>query len=761
MLPPPASSAPAPSPRAVAWLGGVLVLAAFAAYANGLAGPFVYDDKAAILDNPSLEHLWRLGDVLRPPLDGVTVAGRPILNLSFAINYAIGGTSVVGYHVVNVLIHALAGLALFGLVRRTFLQPSLRARFGSAPAAALLAFTVAALWVLHPLQTEAVSYVAQRAESLMSLFYLVTIYCFLRAVEDQPSGNDQGGGRRRVWLAASFVACLLGMATKENMVSAPVLVLLFDRTFVAGTFATAWRQRWRFHLCLAATWLLLAALVASTGGDRGGSAGFDVGVSWWRYVLTQFPALVRYLSLSVWPQPLVFDYGTFWIQHATDVALHALVVALLVAGTVFALWRKPAIGFLGAWFFAVLAPTSLVPGTTQMIVEHRMYLPLAAVLALVVPAVYPLAGRRALITLLVVAVALGFLTARRNTDYRSELAIWQDTVAKRPAGALAHYGLGVALATLDRKVEAMAEFRTALDFRPNYAIAHTSLGNLLTESGRPEEALPHLELALRLQPGFPEANLNLGVALETLGRGDEAFPYYERALRLKPRFAEAHNALGNALGRRGQLPAALEHFKEALRLKPDYADAHCNLACALLQVGRQPEANAEFAAGLRLAPKDAAARLSWSNALLTTGHVTEAITSYAEAIKLRPDHAETRYNLGNALAAAGRFADAASEYEAAIRLRPTYAEAHNNLGNALAALDRDADAIPHYEQSLRLKPANPSAHNNLGLALARSGRLPEAAGHFAEAVRLKPDYPEARENLARAQAQLSGLPARE
>ncbi len=756
MPPSPAPPASALRSRDVAWLGRVLVLAAFAAYANGLSGPFVYDDKAAILDNPSLEHLAQLGAVLRPPPESLTAAGRPILNLSFAINHALGGTQVPGYHLLNLLIHALAGLTLFGLVRHTLLQPSLRDRFGGAATARWLAFAVAALWIVHPLQTEAVSYVAQRAESLMSLFYLLTLYCFVRAVESAAPDEALVDGGRRGWLAAAFAACLLGMATKENMVSAPVLVFLFDRTFVAGTFAAAWRRRWRFHAGLLATWVLLGALVLSTGGDRGGSAGFDVGVSWGRYLLTQFPALTRYVALSFWPQPLVFDYGTFWIQHAADVAGDAVLVIALVAGTLLALWRKPAAGFLGVLFFAILAPTSLVPGTTQMIVEHRMYLPLAAVLALVVPAVYPLLGRRLPAGLLVAVLALGFLTARRNTDYRSEISLWRDTVAKRPSSAIAHYGLGVALASVDRKSDAMAEYEAALRLRPAYVEAHTSLANLLTEAGRPAEAIPHLEIALRLEPDFPAANLNLGVALDTLGHTGEAFSRYQRALHSKPRFPEAHNALANALLRRGEVPAALDHLHEALRLRPNYADAHYNLADALLQSGQVPEAHAEFAAGLKLAPDDAIARLAWGNALLATGHLDEALAAYAEAIRLRPDDAETRYNLGNALAAAGRFADAANAYGEAVRLRPDYAEAHNNLGNALAALDRDADAIPHYEQALRLKPANPRAHNNLGLALARSGRLREAAAHFAEAVHEAPDYQEAKTNLARAQADLTG-----
>ena len=310
---PPCSPKPAATPasrRAVALACGVLVLAVFAAYANSLTGPFVYDDKDSIVENLTLRHLWPLSDLLAPLSGGLTVSGRPVLNLSLALNFAAGGLDVRGYHVTNVLIHALTCLTLFGLVRRTLVQPSLRARFGEA--AVPLAFTAAALWALHPLQTEGVTYIVQRAESLMGLFYLLTLYGFVRSV-DAPAP--------RRWQALSVAACLLGMATKENMVSAPVLALLLDRAFVAGSFAEAWRRRRGFYAGLAATWILLIALLASTGGNRGGSVGIGVDISWGDYVLTQFPALLHYVRLAFWPVPLVFEYGTFWIGRLADVWL--------------------------------------------------------------------------------------------------------------------------------------------------------------------------------------------------------------------------------------------------------------------------------------------------------------------------------------------------------------------------------------------------------------------------------------------------------
>ena len=263
---------PTPGPRfpGLSFLSALIVAATVAVYCGSFSGPFVFDDVAAILENPTIRRLWPLGPVLSPPHElGLTVNGRPVLNFSLALNYAASGAAVWSYHALNLLIHSCAGLALFGVVRRTLgLDPG-PATEGTERDANMTALAIALLWVVHPLQTAAVTYTVQRAESLAGLFYLLTLYAFLRSagcqlivdnrLEDGARGASGGEcAGERAWLVGSAAACALGMATKETMVSAPVIVLLFDRTFVAGSFAEAWRQRWRYHGSLAATWLLHA-----------------------------------------------------------------------------------------------------------------------------------------------------------------------------------------------------------------------------------------------------------------------------------------------------------------------------------------------------------------------------------------------------------------------------------------------------------------------------------------------------------------------
>jgi len=806
-------------------LGGALLAAgAIAAYSRTFSVPLLFDDIGAIGENRTIRH-WSTAFW---PSGNITASGRPILNLSLAFNYAISGTAVWSYHVVNLAIHILAGMTLFGIVRRTLRLRSgqalrlrsgqalrlrsgqaLRLRSGQALEgsgdgdAVLIGFSAALLWTLHPLQTEAVTYIVQRAESLMGLFYLLTLYCFIRAVGADVSGplagrapnecyprswrnqghlqsfGDSGGlpnaarsthaappatGRCAswVWYSLSVGFCLLGVGTKEVMVSAPLMVLLYDRTFVAGSFRKAWGRRRGLYLGLGATWLPLACLVAGTGWNRNGSEG-AVGGAPWQYWLTQFEAVTRYLWLSVWPHPLVFEYGTFWTKFSAAVAPHALLVAGLAAAALVALWRRPALGFLGAWFFAILAPTSIVPGRVQMIVEHRMYLPLAAVVVAGVVGLHTVMqivrdyglrdygsrdrgprddgqqdygprdhgprdhGQRTtdngtddrrqrtsrrpdhrtadwlpcglwscgpvvrspvvpMVLFLALALGLGALTAARNEVYRSELGIWNETIARRPASMLAHFNLGSALSKMPgRLADAAVEYREALRLDPDYAEAHNNLGFALAQMpGRLPDAVAQFEAALRLNPKSPGAHINLGNALSEMP---------------------------------GRLDEAVAHYEAALRLEPDVAEVHSNLGFALAQM---------------------------------PGRLADAVVQYEAALRLSPDSAETCDDLGLVLSKMpGRLADAAAQFENAVRLKPDYAEAHNNLGIVwMRTPGRLRDAIAEFEAAVRANPEFSKGWHNLGLSWVRFGNLTAASEAFQEEVRLSPNDPEARQALA-------------
>jgi protein O-mannosyl-transferase len=600
-----------------------LALLAMAAYGNSFTVPFFFDDRPAILNNPTIRDL---STALNSPPSGGTL-GRPVANLSLALNYAISGTSVWSYHVANLAIHVLAGLALFGILRRTLLQPCLRTRFGSA--ALSLAFLSAGIWLVHPLQTETVTCVVQRTESLASLFFLLALYGFIRGTEgggfnggpSTGSGHStpkkSAGHERRPkagveWFVVSGFSCLLGMATKEIMAVAPIMIFLYDRTFIAGSFREAWRRHKRMHLSLAAAWLLLGYLVLKDEGARGKAAGFGLGVTPWNYALTQCRAVVHYLFLSFWPHPLVVDYGTEVIRNFSEVWWQAGFLAMLLAGVVVAMVRWPPIGFLGAWVFVILAPSSsVIPLVSQTMAEHRMYLPLAAIITGTVMGIYALARRRGRWVLAILLPGLALLTWLRNQDYRSELNIWSDTLEKRPGNLRARNEVANSLESLGRHDEAIAQYKISLQLSPGDPAAHYNLALILMKVNRSADAITEFREAVRLNPKFAEAQSELGNALIQSGKADEGIKYCQEALRLRPDFAQAQFYIGIGLFHLGQFEKAREQFAETVRLAPDFAEAHNNLGSALYVLGRR----------------------------------AEAIEQYEEALSLNPDYAEARTNL--------------------------------------------------------------------------------------------------------------------
>jgi tetratricopeptide (TPR) repeat protein len=668
----------------------LVVAAGLLAYHNSCAGSFFHDDFGSILENPTIRHLWPIWQPLSPPHEGgLTVAGRPLINLSLAINYALGGYNVWGYHALNLTVHILAGLTLLGIVRRTLLQPALRERFGAA--ANELALAVAVLWTVHPLQTESVTYIIQRAESIMGLFYLLTLYCFIRGAESP---------RAALWYGLSVTACALGMASKEVMVSAPLMVMLYDRAFLSGPFREAWRRRWRLYLALASTWIVLGLVVVSAGNlVTAVTKAQHAGLRWWEYLVTQPGVIVYYLRLSVWPSPLRLDHA--WPIAKTWMSiLPPTVVIVILLGASAEVWkRNPAWGFVGAWFFLILAPSSSFIPLQDALYEHRMYLSLAAVVSLAVMGLYSVMGRRSLAVFVVMAVGLGFLTWRHNEDYRKN----------------AHYSLGLGLRKAGRIQEAIGEYRQALRTAPNDAWLHYNLGVALYHADKLSDAIVHFEQALRLKPDFAQAHYDWGVALTQLGRVPEAIAHWEQALRIKPDYPEAHENLATALARSDELAEAIGHYEQALRLKPDYAEAHSNLADALRRAGRMPE----------------------------------AVAHWEQALRINPSLAEAHYNLGLVLSQTGKIDEAVGHYEQALRINPDFAEAHNNLGTTLLQEGKLNEAIGHYEQALRLKPDYAEAHYNLGVALAQSGKVENAIRHLEQALQINPDFTEAQNALAR------------
>jgi tetratricopeptide (TPR) repeat protein len=599
------------APGPPTWLAAlVLAIAIGIVYGRALDVPFVFDDNESVVTNTSIRSLWPLvgTDDHRGPLNPVRdlpTTARPVVNYSFALNYYFDGLNLAGYHLTNFCIHFLTALLLMAVVRRTLLLPYFAGRFNAA--AGWLAFVSALLWSVHPLLTDAVVYITQRTELMMAWFYLATLYCSLRywsylplAARSAEPGEGRGEGalderlptssRPTLWLSLAIVACLCGMLSKEVMVSAPIIVLLFDRTFISGSFAAAVRRSWKLYVGLALTWLPLVIL--SLDSPRSLSSGFHLCENILVYWFTQCKVLLMYLKLAIWPWPLRCAYELPKVDSFASFFIYVVPVLLMSALALWLLWRNHPVGFVLVFVGAILAPTSIMPILTEMAAERRMYLPLAALIALAVVGIYLFMRRQlalsvaagdsspdskgpamvAFISVVLFVSVYSIVGANRLSDYYNETLMWQQVAESQPLNHMAHYNLGLAYNQAGREAESLAELEKSVAAHNRYPNARSALGFALMNAGRMPEAIESIQTALDIAPDYVPALNNMGIALIRLGRYSEAVHYLQHAVRINPNHADAHHNLGLALLKSGQTAQAIEELQVAHELAPNDLD---------------------------------------------------------------------------------------------------------------------------------------------------------------------------------------------
>lgn len=658
----------------------VLIACALVAYANSFQGVFILDDNDHIVNNDSIRTIFPLANKF-PANDR-----RVIPKISYVLNYAVDGLNPRGYHLFNLCVHVVAGLALFGVVRRTLWLPRFGERFDRS--ASWLAFTIALFWMLHPLQTQAVTYIVQRIESMMGMFFFLMLYCAIRS-------DEHRGWRERIWWGLALLACLLGMLSKEVMATAPFVLFLYDRTFLTNSAGQSLRRRWPLYAALSLPYFAAASLGLKDFVSKNATAGF--GTPFYKptdYLLAQTQVILHYLRLSIWPHPLCLDYFD-WVPPTpiSNTAPYAVVVGLMFLASLWGTWRRHWAGFLGLSFFIVLAPTSSIMPLRDLVMEHRMYVPLAAVVIIVVMGAWSalrwaMEDRPELARWFAVAAAglvfstaltLGLRTALRNMDYHSQVAMYRSITVARPNNPRGWRNYSAGLAQENRLYEAEIALKRALELVPGDIDGHIARAMMLFDMKDSKQAAHILRELTKWTTNNEMVYYDLG-AIVMESNPTEAEWAFREALRVKPDLAQARDSVALLLMQRGKLAEAAEEFKKAIATNPKGGSVgYNNLAGLLLNLDR----------------------------------VDEAIEAYRSAVKYSPTNPTFPNNLGRALMRANRFAEAEQAFMEAQKLAKEagddvgQAEAVSNLGDMAARLGLYERALQCQRDAMKFRPGWP------------------------------------------------------
>ncbi len=667
-----------------------------------------YDDDDYVYQNRQVQRGLTLPGIVWAFTTRHASNWHPLTWLSHMLDWQLWDGNAGAHHLVNLLCHGANALLLLAVLHRMT---------GSLWRSAL----VAALFALHPLRVESVAWVAERKDVLSAMFWMLTMWAYIRYVE-QP-------GWKKYLLTLGL--CALGLMAKPMLVTLPFALLLLDYWPLGRT---RWAKPATGHSVAKPTGYLLQEKVPFLIL----TAASCVVTVWAQQrsitVLERLPvssrlgnaavSYVRYIGKTLWPTDLAVFYP-YERWPASTVLLAAVVLAGVTALVIARARRQPHLLTGWLWYLGTLVPViGLVQVGLQSIADRYTYLPSIGLF-----------------------VMLAWSVPERVTATRKQ------TVMVASAAAIVLIACAVASRLqLRHWRNSLTLFRHALAVTRNNYVALSNLGAAMLEQGKLPEVIQHSERALQIKPDAAEAHNNLGSALFQSGNVQEAIAHLQRALQLKPDVALTHYNLGLALKQTGRLAEAVEHYRQALRLDPDYADAYNNLGVALAAQGKRQEATQCWEKTLRIDPQHADAQYNLGLALLQQGDVLKAIEHLTQALQLRPNHAETHNNLGLAFLAVGKTDEAIPHFRQALRLRPDFAEAHRNWGHALELLGKLPEAIAQYEQTLRLQPDHIGALNDLGNVLLRTGQVQEAIARFESALRNNPDDLASLNNLAWALA---------
>ena len=641
---------------------------------------------------------------------------HPLSWLSHMLDVELYGLNPKGHHLTNVFFHLLNTLLLF-LVLQRMTGAVWRSSF------------VAALFAFHPLHVESVAWVAERKDVLSTLFWMLTLWAYVRYVE-RP---------KPVRYLLTLLAFILGLMAKPMLVTLPFVLLLLDywplgrikslqltkSERAVSTRPSKSNSQILRLLGEKLPFFLLAVVSSAVTVFVQKSGGALANLEIYPIKIRLANALISYVSY-IWKMILPHHLVIFYLHPREAVSmLQAAGACILLAGiTVLLIWtgrryRYLAVGWL--WYLGTLLPViGLVQVGSQAMADRYTYVPLVGLFIIITWGVPDLLARwhyRRIAIAFATSLLLPFLmvsTWTQLSHWHDSKTLWEYALAVAPNKYYAYDNLGEIASDDGNLDDAIAYYAKAFEINPHYEPAISNMGSIFYKQGKYDEAIKCFYQALKIDPDNAVVHSNLGEAFSRQGNFDKAIFHFTETVTSDPKNSKAHNHLGTIFARQGKLDQAISHFAEAIKINPDYAEAQDNLGALLVQQGT----------------------------------FDEAIAHLSRALTINPDYAAAHNNMGDVLARQGEFDEAISHYSQALRINPDYADAHNNLALLLATRGKLEEAVYHFSEVLRIQPKSAQTHNNLAYLLAQQGKFDEAISHFNEALRLQPDFTQARVNLA-------------
>ena len=714
------------SSRNRAWLLGLLLVAAtLLAYQPAWSGKPIWDD-GQHMTPPGLRSMAGLARIWMQP--GATQQYYPLAYTVFWLEHRLWGDSTLGYHWVNILLHAASALLVVGILQKL-----------KVPGAWL----AAGIFALHPVQVESVAWISELKNTLSGVFYLGSALAYL----------EFDRTRSRKFFAAALGLFLLGLLSKTVIATLPAALLLIF-----------WWKRGRlfwkrdvlplvpFFLAGIGTGLFTAWFERKILHAEGQAFDF----SFIERILIAGRALWFYLGRLCCPAKLVFIYPRWkisqavWWQYLFPAAMLLLLAALWRARR----WRGPLAGllFFAGTLFPALGFLNVYPFRYSFVADHFQYLASLGIITLVSAGAARLLDRWRLwgrvggnLLCLTLLATLASLTWHQGRMYANAETLWRTTIARNPDAWMAYDNLGIVFFQQGQVDRAILQFQKALAIQPDDIVTRKNLGIALLLKGQKREALVQFQQALAIQPNDAVARNNLGQILLQDGQEREALVQFQQVLENDPREPMANYNLGNFLLAKGRVDEAIAYFQKSLAVQPGSVLARNNLGTALLMKGQEREALVQFQKNLEFDPGDPTAHYNLGLVLCQEGRMDEGIAQFKKALETRPGFAEAHNNLGNALLQKGLVDEAIAQFQKALEIRPDFADARDNLDNAAwllatapdVSIRNGAKALALARQLDRLSRGNnPAILDTLAAACAETGQFPEAIDAAQRALAL-------------------------